>query len=254
LTETDGMSFMLGKFQLILSGIALISAGLARRWDRRLSFYLLITLFFAYMTTVLSTVFWELIPTLAIVQFPWRLLSFAGFGISALIGYTFSLLPARSLRVLALPVLVLLLLWFNLKFFVPETYLDMTDANLLSSNARALTVDDKIPEYLPVWMKSFPSTAPADGLTRSPIAVVGTTKLLSSSPLSLDTAYMPHWRLTLNGHPTQIEPDESGAIVTSSSLDPGDYMVDLSWHRTPLETFGLVISLLSLIVVIGLAI
>ncbi len=64
---------------------------------------------------------------------------------------------------------------------------------------------------------------------------------------------MPHWKLTLNGYPTDIIPNKDGTIRTHAVIPPGEYEVELTWHKTNLEKIGVVISLFTILIVLGLA-
>ena len=85
----DGMGFQVGLFLML----GVLSAGWAIARSRRAraeQIYLLaagVTLLL--VMTPLARALWEAIPALAVIQFPWRLLSLAGFLFSALSGLLF---------------------------------------------------------------------------------------------------------------------------------------------------------------------
>lgn len=251
LSEVDGMSFMLGKFQLVLAFTSLLLIGFKKQWKKEVLFFLATFLFYAFMTTVNSSFLWEIVPTLSILQFPWRMIAFASFGLAGLSGYLVQYLP-KNLRLLAMIISITLLIYFNIKFFVPQSSISYNDRDLLSQEKLDTVVKQKIPEYLPAQMPTFPDARADDGLRRTATKVSGQLTLEQAKPITISTAYMPHWQLRLNGQSVDITHTETGLITTVQAFEPGDYQLELDWHRTPLEQLANLISLLSLLVVIGL--
>jgi hypothetical protein len=58
--EVDGMSFMLGKFQLMLAGLSLIGFALHKIWDKIVIYFLSMLVFYALMATSLLLSFGHL--------------------------------------------------------------------------------------------------------------------------------------------------------------------------------------------------
>lgn len=251
LGEIDGMSFMLGKSQLLLSAFSLLALAIFRKWKKEILFFLATFLFYSFMTTEWSKLIWQTVSGLSILQFPWRMIAFASFGLAGLSGYFIQHLP-KSLRLIAIFTSIALLVYFNYKFFVPQTNILYRDQDLVTQEKLDTVVKNKIPEYLPATMPDFPDSRIEDGLSRSPTRVYGTIMLTDSMPLTISTAYMPHWQLLVDGSPVAITHSESGLVTTVDTFDRGEYDITLTWHRTLLEQLALAISALSLLVVIGL--
>lgn len=249
--EVDGMSFMLGKFQLVLAFLTLFVVTWRQKWSRPLVYFLGLLVFYAFMTTASSLAIWQLLPTLSILQFPWRLLSFASFGLAAIVGYSLEIVPAKF-KVYSAVCLSLLLLFFNLKFFTPERIVSLSDSEFISQEKLDTLAATKIPEYLPTTMPTFPTSRHDDGLTRTPTTVSGTLVLPSPGPLELGTAYMPQWQLRVDDQVVKIHASSDGKIETIDQWPVGEYQLDLTWHPTVIERLGSALSLLSIVVVIGL--
>ncbi len=246
----DLMSFMLGKGQLILAALGLLGTLYFRQFKLLLlGATLLASLYF---TTVNAAWFWRLFPLLSILQFPWRLLSIATLGLSIFAGSAALLVP-HKFRLLVLCFLSLLLLGTNLSYAKPWNYLQFNPDILTNPANLYPLVEAKIPEYLPAYLPSFPQSPPSDGLKRTATTVSGEVVQTTTSPLVIQTAYMPHWQLKLNAYPTDIVPSPEGVIRTHSPIPPGTYTVELTWHPTTIEKLGYVISFLALITMIGLA-
>lgn len=248
--DADLMSFMLGKGQIVLAILGLIFAAVLRE---KLMLYLTMPLLVMLLAVLpLSRPFWDLIPALALLQFPWRVLGIATLSLALGSGYLFARTKNRIGLLISLGAIISLI-YTNYTYFRPwSTHTFNHDILTSDANLHPLVLN-KIPEYLPAWMDDFPKIIELDGLTRTPTAVRGKVISTDLIPITIKTAYMPHWKLTLNGYPTDIIPNEGGTIRTHAPIPPGTYDVDLTWHQTPIEKFGVVLSLVTLIIVLGLA-
>ncbi len=248
--DGDLMSFMLGKGQIVLSILGLIFAAVYR--DTVMLFLTIPLLVMLLAALPLSRPFWDFIPTLALLQFPWRVLGIATLSLALGSGYLFN--KAKNIIGILLGLgAIIALVYTNYTYFRPWNT-NTFNHDILTSEANLYPlVLNKIPEYLPVWMDDFPTTSSEDGLTHTTTAVRG--KIISTDliPITIKTAYMPHWKLTLNGYPTDIIPNKDGTIRTHAVIPPGEYEVELTWHKTNLEKIGVVISLFTILIVLGLA-
>lgn len=250
LSETDGMSFMLGKFQLVLAGLAILFVGLSKKWNKYILFYISMLIFYVFMATTFAAPVWGVVEGLSILQFPWRLLAFASFGLAALSAYGVEYNP-RKFRIIAASLAVIGLAYFNLKFFVPQSYIPYKDQDLLSQEKLDTVARDKIPEYLPSSMPLFLSQSIDDGFVRTPTKVYGDFANDTARPLMISTAYMPQWLLQVDGKDVAIEPTSIGSIV-SDPVEVGQHTLSLTWHPTLIENIGLFVSAATLLIVIGL--
>ena len=157
----DGISFKIGKLHVLVSIGACIVAILHLLKTKRfsnpsaISYQLSAVLFAlfiisAFMATSYSKVIWELLPTFAYLQFPWRFLIFTGLFSSVLAGALIYLLRVTIFRLLAFIILIILLLLPNLKLFKPHNYrLDLTDEKTTSYDVIAWDVSKTSFEYIP---------------------------------------------------------------------------------------------------------
>ncbi len=85
--DNDGMSFMIGKIQLVLFGAGVIVflflfKKKAKKTNSISYFFLFLNIFSLFLTTYQSKLIWEIFsPFLSIIQFPWRFISFSLLGI-----------------------------------------------------------------------------------------------------------------------------------------------------------------------------
>lgn len=248
----DGMSFMLGKFQLVLAAFTLLYLLIKKHLSFPSLYFLGIFIIYSFSTLDLSLPLWDLVPSLQIVQFPWRTLAFATFGLAALSGALENIF-SKKYRLCYVLCAMSCLLYFNLKFFKPEVYETYIDSDLLTQEKLDTTARDKIPEYLPSAMPDFPHRSAPDmpGLTQTATSISGNLEHPANSSITLPIAYMPQWQLLLNGQLVGVQADSSGFVTTIESYPPGNYQLNLTWHRTTLENTGLILSLISLIFMIG---
>ena len=73
----DGMSFMLGKLQIMCAILGLIAGSFVFQKKKSLFVEGLIVLWALFLTLPDSAPFWRLLPPLQVIQFPWRFLSIA---------------------------------------------------------------------------------------------------------------------------------------------------------------------------------
>lgn len=248
--QNDHMTFMIGKGQLILALLGILVMMWHKKW-KTLILYLSIVTLYIFLSLDLSAFVWQTVPMFPLIQFPWRTLSMIGVGVAALVGIFLAFIP-KSLQLISAVILSFLLITTNLRYFRPQDYRTYSSNTLTSPTILAPLVRDKIPEYLPRWMPSFPGEGVDDGFVRTATSVSGTIVLSDDRPLNIATAYMPHWQLSVNGSKTPIMPDSNGLITTVQELGPGSQHISLTWHRTTLENLGLAITVLTIIVVIGL--
>lgn len=246
----DGMSFMLGKFQLVLAFITFFYVLLGQKFKFPTIFFIFIFVIYSFASLDLSLPLWGIFPSLAIVQFPWRTLAFASFALSALIQIPSQI--SKSYKIPFLFLTILGLVYFNLKFFTPELSVVTNDATLLSQEKLDTVAKDKIPEYLPLYMPQFPTTAAeVSTLTKTATRIYGSFSQLESGALRVPIAYMPQWELAVNGQIYEINPSSLGLIETVVSFAPATYEINLSWRRTLGEQLSILITLLTLFFMIG---
>lgn len=248
--ESDLMSFMLGKGQVVLALVGLVFALIKK--DKYAILLTLPLISLLILVLPVSQVFWDLLPLLSLLQFPWRMIGVATIGISLAVGLSSTFIKSKLNNFLVVA-MVVGLVTTNYVYFRPWNKLTYNHDILTSKNNLYPLVANKIPEYLPAWMPQFPASEPNDGLSRQSTRVTGRIENKTEQTLTIQTAYMPHWRLTLNGYPTDIIPNHDGTIRTHAVIPPGTYNIDLTWHKTPVEQFGVVLSLITAIIVLGLA-
>ncbi len=227
----DGMSFKIGKVQVLATAGAAVLAIFCR--SKRAAFFVGLSAFAAYMTTSYSQIVWDHVPFLPMVQFPWRFLTLVGLGVAVSSGAVVALLP-RSVKGIVAILTIGSCFWFGYKYFVPQTTFAGSDSAYTSSVYLA-TVANVIPEYMPRWMPETPPQA-----ARSiPKTVTG------PGWISLPRAYYPTWFASLDNTQVTLAPDSSGLIALY--VPTGSHTLTLWQGHTTLEWVGLAVSAVTLI-------
>jgi len=215
----DGLSFKMGKIQLLLGLLGVIYLVWKKQFKRLV--FPLFAVFAFFMSTILSQWLWNLLPFLAVIQFPWRYLSLAASLLAVTAGISIAFIKPKLGRYIFILIAVLTLFYFNYKYFSPQqTFYE--DENHYTSEPYLSTITSIVPEFMPRWMKEAPSLPPANNLER---------------------AYYPTWRAVQDGKELEVIPDGRGVtFIPTINSTP----IRLYQSHTPLERIGYALSLLGL--------
>lgn len=254
----DGQSYMLGKIHLIIAAISILLWAYVRPKEERgvyISGFVLafVGIFFA---TSYSSAFWKSIPGFSYIQYPWRFLAVAAFGLSLLGGALPLVMSKKSgYRTGIIVVISLVIVLLSKKWFVPQyTYEIPSSAfeDRIDLRWRASKVSD---EYLPV---SVVRPKEASGVifdtigSGNAVYVVVLEKTVvhekfrvtatESAVISLHKAYFPGWLYFVNQK--EVKP----AIVNGLpriTIGSGISEISLIFTDTPVRALGNWISLIS---------
>lgn len=208
----DGLSFKIGKVQLILALLSLIIL-LPKKKSWRV-IYLSVSLALAiFLTTSYSAFIWQNISALPVVQFPWRYLSLIGFFVSVLSGLFFARIKFTPIRWIIAGFIVILLLFINLKLFKPQTTFT-ADLGLYTSPTFLDTIPQTVKEFRPRWM----------GEESGYVAPSGSK------------SYYPTWEVRVDGNKVNTYPDDYGLL--SFDNPTGSSNITYSQSHTQLEVIS----------------
>jgi len=252
----DGMSFMIGKLHLLLAvfaiGFSLVRQSAERKVILGTAAVLLIAIF---MTNKISFFIWQFIPALSFIQYPWRFLIFTAAFASFLTGaIAYSLDKAGWWGKIAVGLLILILLTFNIKFFNPQTMFPATAEDYINEENIKWTTSKVSDEYLP---RDFPVPDNRDQVAWEKVSVLsGEVKIeildemsqslkfkadvQSPSEILINTAFFPGWRLEINGQEKQPQ-IQAGKI--KFVLPAGSHQITLRFTNTAIRTLANLISL-----------
>jgi len=218
-----------------------------------------------------SLPFWQNMPFVRFIQFPWRLYGIIAFSIAILFGALFAGQPAR--RTIWQPILALSLValfaWLSLANLRPALLPNWQDTDEAAINRiamwergqvgyplfgdytlRTLSIDDRgLALSRPVEdpMRLPPIAAPESLEVRAENPVRYVLDVRASQPwtLRLHRPYFPGWQVTQNGAPVSVAPGGVGGLV-SAELPAGEYRVVASFGDSAVRSVANWISIVAL--------
>ncbi|HRA66153.1 MAG TPA: 6-pyruvoyl-tetrahydropterin synthase-related protein [Caldilinea sp.] len=268
-THTFTRPNKLGLVQLVLAAGGFLAA---RRRDGEWLYLGAVALLGGALIGAWSLPLWQSNDLLAIVQFPWRLLSVISLPLAIFSGGWLLHLPG-GWRQFALAVALIALIvvaqrprltWIDV--FAPRDP-DLSPAVLAQVEIEKGVLEggegnSSIQEFRPRWADAtLALQAQAAGVVPSPAVQVSranaldldlTAQVAVTSPLRFTDFYFPGWEVTIDGAPAALYPSTSLGVLTVD-LPPGDHVVHKRWTHTPVQTAATWLSLLTLAVLAGVA-
>lgn len=263
----DGLSFRIGKEHVLISLFALFVAFKIRAKDNQRSALITLSILFfvlsLFMTLELSKPVWEALPPLAFLQYPWRFLALATLCSSFLAGaFVWFLERTFSKRHIAPLLIILFLLYANLKLFKPQTILPRTARDYTSEANVKWTTSKISDEYMP---KDFQKPKSLDDALQSKHTIIDgegivsgledtTQKLAFSLDGTTDVIFLagiapfPAWKATIDGSPSSYQTSRNGLLL---KVPKGKHDVQFSFVETKAERGGTFISAISLLGMLG---
>jgi hypothetical protein len=269
----DGISFFLGYGQLLalaVTGIASISL-LIKTKKKSLPKLFWITSIAAlfgvscFMTLLRSKLIWDTVPLLATIQFPWRWLSVASVMLAILGGVGISLLESQKVKVIVTAVLSVVIVATTWSYFRPESYMtNPHDLYYTEPEKIRREMSQILPDYIPQGMSD--ELPPREALYLIPAGLEkqievlvdrGHQKLFKTSFLSpvqfnpLIASY-PGWEVQIDGKAVEwTSGGQFGTILVD--VPAGERLVGISLGRTPVRAVSDVVTLGSIVLLIGAA-
>ncbi|MCL4390453.1 MAG: YfhO family protein [Patescibacteria group bacterium] len=268
----DGLSFKIGKPQVVLALVALLIA----IWKRSKILLVTFTLFVfcVFMTTDYSRFIWDHVKLLWYLQFPWRFLEFVALFSSLLAGSFVLVVKKTRWRLVLGAVLIAAVIFLHGKYFVPQSYLPQaTDATLLSDSQVKWVVSQTSFEYMPAGVAVHPTpqgsymldiaayptrkyvvTAGSFGETKSQF---GADRFLlagiatQSSQIQFQITNFPGWKVWVDGKATAITDNNKLKLITVS-IPAGQHQITGQFTNTPVRTAGNLITLFAIIVLMAI--
>ena len=260
---------------LVLSAVAFLYCRQDRKTFSESKKWILFTLALALMMSSLSTPIWQASSTLQKVQAPWRLFSLYAFGSSALCGVVVSKIIRLKLPLkifLSLIIAAILLVNTSYSYKLSRkfpTFRNPGKANLEHLEPSRLALEEPftdklidVEEYRPVIKQAIPSAEPVLGQPKLTV-VKGKAKIElyrwksyrrnfkvvaeEPSTIRVRTYYYPAWHLYLNNRSYPINILDDGTI--SFTVREGDYSVRLVYQKTLAFTWGIIVSILSILII-----
>jgi hypothetical protein len=150
----DGLSFKVGKLHVLTAITAFIIMLFLKKIRKSSQGLIILFIFSGFVVSIflmleISKFVWEAIPAMAFFQYPWRFLIITSFSSSFLAGSLIYLLKQFKIKsYLTMSLLVFLLLFFNIKLFVPQTILSKTANDFTNEYILKWTVSKISDEFL----------------------------------------------------------------------------------------------------------
>ena len=267
----DGVSFKLGKPQLIL---ALVTLGIGI-WKKSRVPLVIFGLFglAIFMTAEYSKFIWEKINLLWYLQFPWRFLEFAALFSALLAGGLFLIIRNFWLQLGLGVILIFGVIFLHGKYFAPQNYdYQATDTALTSDEEIRWKVSQTSFEYMAkgTAVKPTPQGSYTLDIVNYPTQKYlvttgdfnadkiqfGADKFLLSgnsqtgAAIQFQIANFPGWKVWVDGQETVIDDNNKVKLITIA-VPAGSHIVCWVFTNTPVRSLGNLISLSAIIGVGG---
>ena len=240
--------------QIGLAAIAIfISAAASRILENKknlfIDFFLILFLLSAILMLNVSAPFWNLVPLVDVIQFPWRLLSLVVFASAILAAFVIQ--KSNQGQIVAL-IIILAAVISTAVYTKPKAFVERPDS-FYSTNEGTTTVRD---EYMPIWVFEKPDFR-ADqkieiyqGDARiisqqiRPAKYNFTIESSSSNKVKVNTIYFPGWQVDVDGTRQTTDYRNKYGLITFE-LKKGRHEVIIKYGKTPVHLISEIVSLLS---------
>ncbi|MEK7526377.1 MAG: hypothetical protein AAB546_02770 [Patescibacteria group bacterium] len=251
----DGLNLSIGFVQWAIVLLTTIILVIKKQLHKNKSFLILLLIFLVLVGLIhgKSVVFWQLIPQMAYIQFPWRFLGIIVFTLALASGAIMQTL-GKKYRYFVLVLTLIVSLFVNQKYFQEDIWYTYTDADLTTGEALTMQTRASIGDYWPNFSGISVDPAPADTIfakliskkSNEVIYEVATTDEQISFPIN----YFPGWTAYSQGKKIETRPDSEGKI----RINAVNGQVVLKFTNTKVRTIGNIISLISLVGFVSLLI
>jgi len=207
-----------------------------------------------------SAFIWEAIPSMAFIQFPWRFLAISVFIVSITGGAVVDYFK-KKFGVIYF-ILIVSVILINFQYFRPKEYVDDSFFNKFLHIESMHKGVDLTKDYLPIWVQTvdgerFDTPRAEKGeirvnsFTKRSQSAQGSFSVITDSVIELPITYFPGWEVRTDNQSINLQsPSKQGLI--RFELPKGQYNVGVEFKDTPVRAIGNVISLFSLLLVVGI--
>ncbi len=274
----DGISFEIGKVQLVASFISFVLALVwffKRKKDAKLFPIIIFSIFLAgciFLMIKFSKPLWDVITPLWYIQFPWRFLLISSFVSAFLTGAVVSFISNIYIRVAVSILLAGLIMYLSIGKFTPERFVNVND-NFYTNNEKIRWETSSLAyEYVPKGIQTRKSDIGTTKIdidkheiaSRTAQVISGSMdikvitdkpqykkldiKVLEPGILQINTFSFPGWNVTLNS--LDIEYSDSNKLkLIQVSLPVGKHEIEAKFNDTPVRLVGNIITGISIILV-----
>ncbi len=281
----DGMGFQVGVVALLFGSVALYALGKKPHRQAVMLYLIGATVALLWLMTPAAQPLWEIATPLAVIQFPWRLLSLSAFTLSALAGLAvWNLLPTllnKAEDVGGLLVIGLLIM------FASSSYVNaqLQPVEPWREDGRAIfRFEREHPDMIAPtqWVKQTFTESPMtkdyaannyhedysdNGLLERLSILKGAGKVLSNysrgssgggvvqieqpAVVRINEFYFPGWQVWIDGVLTPYRISDPYGLI-EVDVPVGEHQIDARMGSTPVRLLGAIISWVTLLVALGL--
>lgn len=267
----DGLSFKLGKLNIILLFVVLVSVLYSLYKKKRdiaeqvtiVSIILFIISLF--LTLSFSEFVWKSIPYMSFVQYPWRFINFMGLFLSFSVGYLMYFAKSHikwNADILIGIIIIVLTVFTSFKLFVPQGFNSYPSSYYTQKEYIQFTVSKISDEYLPAGfdvprsiseipvspVELLNTSGSIDNVTRRQNNLKASYRIAKDGVAHINIAYFPGWRAYLNEKSVPIVPTPRGMNV---SIPYGEGIIELKFSQTPIEVLGNTLSVVAFFAVLA---
>ncbi len=264
----DGLSFKLGKLNIILVLFALIffiqSFIKSKKITHEIIFWVFL-LFSIFLMLDYSKFIWDSLPYMEFLQYPWRFLNFSGLFISLIAAFFILKLEKKSIvSILLVFTIVVGTIYFNAKLFSPIDNVNFSNAyykNIEHIRWDTSKISDEYmpPDFIkPVSRRQLPQEIlEIEGgsavvlLTNSRTNYLEFTKDGEAIYVHINKAHFPSWEARVNGKKIELKKVSRGMKIY---LPEGKQEVVMQFLTTPIQRVGNLFTLIGITVVFAVII
>lgn len=278
----DGLSFMLGKPQIIFGILGFLIFLLevifikTKKYKNRLIIFFIVffSLSAIFMTTN-SAIFVNKIflPILSLFQFPWRFLSFGLFGLAFLAAASKVPKNFKKIASIGFVALAIVVVIYNSKFFTKHNLtLNKFNQDILNPVYINRAVAYKVSEYLPSpvdykkWLLLEPKQNNSEkrdstlednrfihGLDQGKVNIQQETPffkqaVVNSKKVIINVSYLPYWKITVNDK--NIIPDKLDYLGRPILDLKEPSVITVKYEQTLVEKVGNFVSIITLLLLL----
>ncbi len=260
--RSDGMSFKIGKINIILAliGTLVVLLGSKKKSLQTILGYSSVILLVTsiYMTTELSYPLWQLGDgILKYVQFPWRFLTFINFGAAFLASFTVYNISSKKIKLIAVAIIINVVVILQAKYFQPQYYTQNENSYYTSSSYLKWTASRISDEYLPSnfekpkieqdlpYSLTKNTDLPVEIQKDSIKKTVATVTIPDDTQLIFNKTYSPNWQIYIDDIKKEQVVNNKGLLTTD--ITKGSHKIEIRFSETFIQQLGNIIALIGIL-------
>lgn len=273
----DGISFEIGKVQLVISLASSLVALFLLSKHKKVKLIIPILIFSVFLFTSLflmikySRFVWDIIPSLWYIQFPWRFLVFAGFSASFLTGSIIIFIRGKILRYIIGLLIIFTIILTSISRFTPQRFINVNDKSYTSLEKIRWETSSLSYEYVPSGIatkKSQAGTTQVD-ITKEQIASSSSQiingvmeiqekedrpqykkfelKVFEPGIVQINTFSFPGWKVFIDGRLVTFNDNNKFKLIRIS-VPEGTHILEAKFTDTPVIIIGNTTTVISIII------